>query len=84
MMLNNLNEGYVSITENFGVLRSKSDESTGAGSPVSNLEFITHLIYGLGQLYYYVVIYVEANILKVSVSEAYSMLLTCEAVNSGG
>lgn len=55
MMLNNLNEGYVSITENFGILRSISDESTGVGSPVSNLEFITHLIYGLGQPYYYVV-----------------------------
>lgn len=34
MMLNNLNKGYVSIIENFGILRSTSDESTVAGSPV--------------------------------------------------
>ena len=43
------------------------------------MDFITHLISGLGQPYYPVVVYIEANVLKMSINEAYSMLLTHEA-----
>lgn len=79
MMLNNLKKGSMSITEYFRKLRSVTDELAIAGSPVSSLDFITHLISGLGQSYYPVVVYIEANVLKMSVNEAYSMLLTHEA-----
>ncbi|KAH9715865.1 retrovirus-related pol polyprotein from transposon RE1 [Citrus sinensis] len=50
-----------------------------AGSPVSSLDFITHLISSLGQSYYPVVVYIKANALKMSINEAYSMLLSHEA-----
>ncbi|KAH9725617.1 retrovirus-related pol polyprotein from transposon RE1 [Citrus sinensis] len=56
-----------------------TDELAVAGSPVSSLDFLTHLISGLGQPYYPVVVYIEANLAKMSVNEAYSMLLTHEA-----
>lgn len=46
---------------------------------LASLNFITHLISGLGQSYYPVAVYIEANVLKMSVNEAYSMLLTYEA-----
>lgn len=41
----------------------------------SVLDFITHLTFGLGQPYYPLVVYIEANVLKMSVDEAYFMLL---------
>lgn len=77
MMPNNLKKGSISMIEYFSKLRFVTDEWV-VGSPVSSLDFITHLISGLGQQYYPVVVYIEANILKMSVNEAYSMLLTHE------
>ncbi|KAH9766800.1 retrovirus-related pol polyprotein from transposon RE1 [Citrus sinensis] len=79
MMLNNLKKGSMTMTEYFSKLKSVTDELAIAGSPVSSLDFITHLISGLGQPYYPVVVYIEANVLKMSINEAYSMLLTHEA-----
>lgn len=67
------------VTEYFGKLRTISDELAVAGCPVSSLDFIIHLISGLGQPYYPVVVYIKANVLKMSINEAYSMLLTHEA-----
>lgn len=49
------------------------------GNPISSLDFITHLISRLGQPYYPVVVYIEANLAKMTINEAYSMLLTPEA-----
>lgn len=37
--------------------------------PFSSLDFITHLIFGLGRAYYPVVVYINANVLKMSVNE---------------
>ena len=48
MLLNNLKKGSMSIIEYFCKLRSITDELAIAGSPVSSLDFITHLISGLG------------------------------------
>ncbi|KAH9791777.1 retrovirus-related pol polyprotein from transposon RE1 [Citrus sinensis] len=79
MLLNNLKKGSMTITEYFCKLRSVTDELAMAGSPVSSLDFVTHLISGLGQPYYPVVVYIEANVLKMSINEAYSMLLSHEA-----
>ncbi|KAH9751420.1 retrovirus-related pol polyprotein from transposon RE1 [Citrus sinensis] len=79
MMLNNLRKGSMSMTEFFGKLKTITDDLAIAGSPVSPLDFITHLISGLGQPYYPVVVYIEANLAKMTVNEAYSMLLTHEA-----
>ena len=79
MLLNNLKKGSMSITEYFCKLRSVTDELAMAGSSVSSIDFITYLISGLGQAYYPVVVYIEANALKVSINEAYSMLLSHEA-----
>lgn len=39
----------------------------------------THLISSLGQSYYLIVVYIEVNVLKMSINKAYSMLLTHEA-----
>ena len=78
MLLNNLNKRSLIMTEYFSKLRSITDELAIAGSSISNLDFITHLISGLGQLYYPVMVYIEANVLKMSIDEAYSMLLTHE------
>ena len=55
MLLNNLKKGSMTITEYFSKLKAVSDELALAGSPVTNLDFITHLISGLGQPYYPVV-----------------------------
>lgn len=66
----------MTIIEYFSKLRSVTGELTVAGSPLSSLDFITHLISGLGQPYYSVVVYIEANVLKMSVNEVYYMLLT--------
>lgn len=79
MMLNNLKKGSIIVTYYFSKLRSITDEFAIAGSPVSSLNFITDLISGLGESYYPVVVYIEANILKMSINEAYSMLLAHEA-----
>ena len=79
MMLNNLRKGSMSMTEFFRKLKTITDDLAIAGSPVSSLDFITHLISGLGQPYYLVVVYIEANLAKMTVNEAYSMLLTHEA-----
>ena len=79
MMLNNLRKGSMSMIEFFGKLKIITDDLAIAGSPVSSLDFITHLISGLGQPYYPVVVYIEANLTKMIVNEAYSMLLTHEA-----
>lgn len=67
------------MIEYFGKLRSVIDELALASSPMSNLDFITHLISRLGQPYYLVVVYIEKNMMKTSVNEAYFMLLTHEA-----
>ena len=74
MLLNNLNKASLTMTEYFSKLRSITDELAIAGSPVSSLNFITDLISCLGQSCYHVVVYIEANILKMSINEAYSML----------
>lgn len=79
IMLNNLKKGSMTVTAYFGKLKSLTDELAIARNPVNSLDFITHIIYGLSQHYYPVVVYIEANVLKMSVNEAYSMLLTHEA-----
>ena len=79
MMLNNLKKGSMTMTEYFSKLKSVTDELAIARSPVSSLDFITHLISRLGQPYYLVVVYIEENVLKMSINEAYSTLLTHEA-----
>ncbi|KAL9425249.1 hypothetical protein AB3S75_032230 [Citrus x aurantiifolia] len=79
IILNNLKKGSMSMTDFFGKLKMITDELAIAGSPISSLDFITHLISGLGQPYYPVVVYIEANLAKMSINEAYSMLLTHEA-----
>ena len=47
MLLNNLKKGSMTITEYFSKLKAVNDELTLAGSPVTNLDFMTHLISGL-------------------------------------
>lgn len=79
MMLNNLKKGSMNVTEYFSKLKFVTIELVVAGSLVSSLNFITHLISGLGQPYYSVVVYIEVNVFKMSIIEAYSMLLTHEA-----
>ena len=79
MMLNNMIKGSMTITKYFSKLKSVIDELVIAGSSVSSLDFITHLISGLGQPYYPVVVYIEAIVLNMSINEAYLMLLTHEA-----
>lgn len=79
MMLSNLRKGSMTITEYFAKLRAVTNKLALTGSPVSTLDFITHLISRLGQPYYPVVLYIEANMMKIFVNEAYSMLLTHEA-----
>ncbi|KAH9677458.1 retrovirus-related pol polyprotein from transposon RE1 [Citrus sinensis] len=79
IMLNNLKKGSMSMTDFFGKLKLITDELAIAGNPISSLDFITHLISGLGQPYYPVVVYIKANLAKMSINEAYTMLLTHEA-----
>ncbi|KAH9687366.1 retrovirus-related pol polyprotein from transposon RE1 [Citrus sinensis] len=79
IMLNNLRKGPMTVTEFFGKLKAITDELAIASNPISSLDFLTHLISGLGQPYYPVVVYLEVNIAKISISEAYSMLLSHEA-----
>ncbi|GAY56084.1 hypothetical protein CUMW_169100 [Citrus unshiu] len=66
-------------SEYFTKLRTISDGLALAGSPLSNIDLITHLITGLDHSYYPVVVYIEANMLTMDLSEAYAMLLTHEA-----
>ena len=63
----------------FGKLKTITDELAITGNPISSLDFITHLISRLGQLYYLVVVYIEANLLKMTINEGYFMLLTLVA-----
>ncbi|GAY64486.1 hypothetical protein CUMW_233950 [Citrus unshiu] len=79
IMLNNLRKGSMTVTKFFGKLKTIADELAIAGNPISSLDFLTHLISGLGQPYYPVVVYLEANLAKISINEAYSMLLSHEA-----
>ena len=79
MMLNNLKKGLMSMTDFFGKLKTITDELAITGNPISSLNFITHLISGLGQPYYPVVVYIEENLAKMTINEADSMLLTHEA-----
>ncbi|KAH9659677.1 hypothetical protein KPL70_023950 [Citrus sinensis] len=79
MLLSNLRKGSVSMTEYFTKLKTISDGLALAGSPLSNTGLITHLITGLDHSYYLVVVYIEANMLTMDLSEAYATLLTHEA-----
>lgn len=51
-------------------MKAITDELAIAGNLVSTLNFLTHLIFGLGLSYYLVVVYIEANIAKMIVNEA--------------
>ena len=79
MLLSNLRKGSLTMSEYFTKLRTVTDGLALAGSPVNELDLITHLITGLDQSYYPVVVHIEANMLKMDLSEAYAMLLTHEA-----
>lgn len=79
MVLNSLMKGSMFMTEFFGKLKTITNEMAATSNPVSSLDFLTHLIYGLGQPYYVVVVYIEANLGKMTVNKVYSMLLTYEA-----
>ncbi|XP_024043122.1 uncharacterized protein LOC112099855 [Citrus clementina] len=79
ILLSNLRKGSLNMSEYFTKLQSVTDGLALAGSPVNDLDLITHLITGLDQSYYPVVAYIEANMLKMDLSEAYAMLLTHEA-----
>lgn len=68
----------MSITKQFDKLRLITDKLVVIGSPISSLDF-TNLISKLGQPHYLVMVYIEAYVLKMSVNEVYSMLLTDEA-----
>ena len=79
MMLNDLRKGSMIVIEFFCKLKTIADELAIAGNPISSLDFLTHMISGLGQPYYPVVVYLEANFAKISINEAYCMLLSHEA-----
>ena len=51
MILNNLRKGSMSMTKFFGKLKTITDDLAITGSPVSSLDFITHMIFGLCQPY---------------------------------
>ncbi|KAH9684575.1 hypothetical protein KPL70_013597 [Citrus sinensis] len=79
MLLSNLQKGSLTMSEYFTKLRTVIDGLALASSPVNELDLITHLITGLDQSYYPVVVHIEANMLNMDLSEAYAMLLTHEA-----
>ena len=79
MLLSNLRKRSLSMTEYFTKLRTISYGLALTGSPLSNTDLITHLITGLDYSYCHVIVYIEANILTMDLSEAYAMLLTHEA-----
>lgn len=51
-------------------MKAITDELAIPGNLVSTLNFLTHLIFGLGLSYYPVVVYIEANMTKMIVNEA--------------
>ena len=79
MLLNNLRKGSLLMTKYFTKLRTITDGLALIGNPLSNTYLITHLITGLDHSYYLVIVYIEANMLNIDLSEAYAMLLTHEA-----
>lgn len=79
MFLNNLRKCSLSMTNYFTKLKIVIDGLALAGSFVSDIELITHLITGLDHYYYPVVVYIEANMSNMDLSKAYSMLLTHDA-----
>lgn len=79
MALNNLRKGSMTVTKFFGKLKAITDELVLSDNPISSLDFLTPLISSLGQPYYPVVVYIEANVAKNPVNEANSMLLAYEA-----
>lgn len=79
MMLNNLRKGSMTVTKLFGKLKAITDELALSDNPISSLDFHTPLISILGQPYYPVVVYIEANLAKIPVNEANSMLLAYKA-----
>ena len=79
MVINSLRKGSMSMTEFFGKLKAITNELATTCNPVSSLDFLTHLISGLGRPYYVVVVYIEANLGKMTANKVYSMLLTYEA-----
>lgn len=64
----------MSIIDFFGKLKTITDELAIVGNHFSSLDFLTHLISSLGQPYYPLAAYFEANLAKMTVSEAYFML----------
>lgn len=60
------------MTDFFGKLKTIIDDLAVAGNPISSLDFITHMISGLGQPYHLVIVYIEANFAKMTINEAYS------------
>ena len=79
MLFSNLRKGSLSMTKYFTKLKTVTDNLALAGSPVSDIDVITHLITGLDHSYFPVVVHIEANMLNTDLSEAYAMLLTHEA-----
>ena len=67
------------MSEYFTKLKTFTNGLALAGSPVNDLDLITHLISGLDQSYYLVVVYIEANMLTMDLSKAYALLFTHEA-----
>lgn len=56
MLLSNLRKGSMSMTDYFTKLKTSIDGLALVGSYVSNLDLITHLITGLDQSYYPVMV----------------------------
>lgn len=79
MLLNNLRKGSPTMIEYFTKLKTVTDGLALIGSPVSEIDLVTHHITGRDQSYYPVVVHIEANICSMSLSEAYAMILTHEA-----
>lgn len=75
MLISKLRKGSLSMTEYFIKLKTVTDGLALAGSLVSNIDVVTHLIARLDQCYYTVV---ESNMLIMDLGEAYPMLLTNE------
>lgn len=55
MLLNNLRKGSPTMTEYFTKLKTVTDGLALVGSPVSEIDLVTHHIIGLDQSYYPVV-----------------------------
>lgn len=61
------------------IIKAITNELAIVGNLVVSLDFLTHLIFGLVQPYYLVLVYIETNLAKMTVNKALSMLLTHEA-----